>query len=303
MPNLRIRSFCTNIAEKLKDENGYVPVRNILAEFRIRLEMTPLLVEAMLASRQIGENLNRDELEWVILTDKDRFDVSFEAIAAEATEFPLEHRFRNTIAHEAIHSLSFRCSESLFLLDEKPRPGESNASFVTRLERQTEALSPLLLFPYSRIIDLLRIKDFDAITLSNFRRSLGVSRDVFISRLSLLLHYDPEDLRFNGHLENVLIGVGEWINGGRYVLRKWPFFANFSNGNYPHFVGFRASSIDVDLQGLLNDSNFCLCGGNADRCCFEYRDDNPRIKWNFDMSVELSAYQKKTRFLYIIRRR
>jgi hypothetical protein len=302
MPNRRIISFCTNVAEKLKDENGYVPVRNILAEFQIKLEVTPLLVEAMLASRPIGGNLDRDELEWVILTDKDRFDVSFEAIASEGTESPLEPRFRNTIAHEAIHSLSFRCSESRFLLDEKPRSGESHASFVTRLERQTEALSPLLLFPYSRITDLLRIKDVDAITLSSFRRSLGVSRDVFINRLSLLRDYDPEDLRFNGHLENVLIGIGEWINGDRYVLRKWPFYANFSNGNYPHFVGFRQGSIDVDLQGLLNDPNFCLCGGNTDKYRFECRDEKPGIRWDLDISVELSAYQKRTRFLYVIRR-
>jgi hypothetical protein len=303
MSKRKLIEFCTDCAEKIKDKNGYVSIRDILARFRINLEITPLLVEAMLASRPSRENKNTDQLEWLILADKDRFDISSEAIAAESMYFPLNPRFRNTIAHEALHSLSFRSRDVGFALAEKPRPGESKEAFVSRLERETEKLSPLLLIPNSRIAALLEIEGFNANSVADFQRSLGVSRDVFINRLALLNLCDPEDLKHNGHLENVVIGIGEWLGRDQYIFKKWPFYTRFADGMLPRFVAVRDGSIDLDVKEYLIDPEFCLCGGASDQQSFVYTDGHCKTSWEFVISVESSARKAGSRSLFIIRRR
>jgi len=302
MPNQELIRFCVDCAEKLKDKNGYVSIRDVLARFRIKLEITPLLVEAMLAWRPTGENRSADQLEWIILADQDQFKVSPDAIAREGMHSPLDARFRNTIAHEAIHSLSFRTRDASFPLAEKPSAGETQDSFVSRLEKETEELSPLLLVPYSRIAALLEIKDFNANAVASFQRSLGVSRDVFVNCLALLKRHDPEDLKHNGPLENVIIGIGEWHGRDKFAFQSWPVYMRFADGILPKFVTPRRGSIDLDIAEYLDDSAFCLCGGDSYQQRFVYRAEYSKTPWEFVISVELSSRRAGSRSLFMIRR-
>ena len=139
-----MRDARLNIANKTSGLDGFVQMRALADGFGVGIEVRPLLVEATLASSTQGAD---DEPSWTVLIDSERFAATSEMINQESPNAPLPARLRTTIAHELLHSTSFRKGANGFELDIPRRKGESKSDHLLRGERETEKLSPLLLIP------------------------------------------------------------------------------------------------------------------------------------------------------------
>ena len=127
----RIADACTAIGNEVADENGFVPIRNLLARFHANLLIRPLLVEGLLASTEHGSENNLDAGRWSVLLDSETYQISELEVKAESQERPLPSRLRNTVAHELVHSLAFRPSEFGIRL-RKQTDGKENQNALVR---------------------------------------------------------------------------------------------------------------------------------------------------------------------------
>src|SRR5207237_1246447 len=96
---------------------------------------------------------------FAVLLDSETFDVDDKVVARETEERPLPVRFRNTVAHELVHSLAFRPEQFGLRLQQDVGSEEKVSEFVKDVERETERFSPLLLWPEKALNDLLEKRD------------------------------------------------------------------------------------------------------------------------------------------------
>ena len=136
---------CTEIANDVADDSGFVSVRALLERFQAKLLIRPLLVEGMLASLDLDAREQGRTSRWAVLVDSESYSVTDSEVREEHPGKPLPSRLRNTVAHELVHSLAFRPSEFGIKLA-KSNESEKSKALVESIERQTERFSPLLLW-------------------------------------------------------------------------------------------------------------------------------------------------------------
>ena len=297
-------AFCVEEAEKLAQPDGFVPVSAIARRFRAEVTARPLLVEAMLGSiTPEALDGNGSSPRWIVLIDSERFQVTAEDILNESSARPLPVRLRNTIAHEVVHSLSFRTGEFGFSFLSSRKKSEKIHAFIQRVEKETEELSPLLLVPQSAIVTLCRQPELNIEDLCALRSQCGISREVLINRLCLLSKHDPEDIRYGTYLGNIAVGCGEWIDESAARLAGWPLYFNFDRGWIPNVVTLIRQKRGMLAAETTTDPSFWLNGGDSCTAEFEdselpYQPSYSRMKIRF--SVERTDRCAEMRFLFLI---
>jgi hypothetical protein len=193
----------------------------------------------------------KGETPWAVLVDSEKYRISQSEIDEEKPSRTLPARLRNTIAHELVHSLPFRVREFGIKLKQPPDSLASQKELVLKLENQIESLSPLLLLPERSLTQgLSALKHAMSLQDARAMRKLhGVSRQVFVNRLSML-SFVGENRRRIG-LNNVGIGVGEWKSDQEPVLRKWPLFVNFEKNLRPSFLHTSTKQDYAPARGLF----------------------------------------------------
>jgi len=292
---------CTAIANEVTDENGFVPIRSLLARFDAQLIVRPLLVEGMLASAESASNKNK----WLVLVDSDTYQVTDSALAAESSHAPLESRLRNTVAHELVHSFAFRPSEFGIRLKNLPEDGADSEEVVRTIERETEHLSPLLLCSERGLEKSLKTKkrSWSIDDLVEVMRSMGISRTLLINRLRLLR--PTNNLRELPGVRNIAIGLAEWNRWGTAVLKGWPpLFLNFDRNIAPGFCFSVLRQEGVLAQDVWKDPSFIMCGGprkSADLTVDAGTAQSPNSsKMKVHISCEDSQKEAGAEFMYVV---
>lgn len=300
----RLPHLCASISNEISDEDGFVPVRSLLRRFQARLVVRPLLVEAMLASVAEGNGSDIDSTRWTVLVDRDTHPVSDDDVQVEAKGKALSPRFRNTVAHELVHSIAFR--PGAFGVDLRVERDADYSAFVDQIEAVTEKLSPLLLISdkaLRRLIDdaerPLSVEDF-----AHIARAMGVSREVLVSRLSSIPLGDEHRFRQSVALRNQALVVGEWIDGQQAVLRSWPQFWNFDRNIVPAFVLGLNKHDRIPIASFCSDSAFEGCGGWREWVEFEVKagvvgapdSHSMRIR----ISMERAERRPRAQFLFAV---
>lgn len=303
----RFAETCRAISNEVSDELGFVPVRSLLARFSARLLIRPLLVEGMLASVEDSAS-HGCGCRWAVLIDSETYRISESHVEQESYEKPLPGRLRNTIAHELVHSLAFRPGEFGIHLQHATNKTSPN-DLVASIERETEMLSPLLLWSEKALAKLLgnKTEPLSLEELKGVRSNMGISRHVLINRLRLLGPADSKDFRRQIGLRNLAIGIAEWTEGGSAVFRKWPLFFNFDRNYVPAFLLKVAHQDRLPAKSVFFDEAFAMCGGP--RSTFEFVTDaggeavpNAR-RFEVECTVENGNRKAGSEFLYVIRRR
>ena len=298
--------LCVEEAEKLAQSDGFVSVDAIARRFQAEIIVRPLLVEAMLASLTPEALAGQGSSpQWVVLIDSERFPVTAEDIRDESSARPLPVRLRNSVAHEIVHSLTFRGGEFGFTFLRSRKKGEEKNAFIQRVEKETEELSPLLLVPQSIIAAQCREPELSIENLCVLRSQCGISRDVLINRLCLLSKHDPEDIRYGTCLDNIAVGRGEWINESEARLASWPLYSHFDRGLIPNVVTAIRQKRGMLAVEVTDDSSFWLNGGGS--CNAEFEDSESRYQLSYSrtkirFSVEQTDRRAGTSFLFLIRK-
>lgn len=264
----QLDQLCIRIGNEVADEGGFVPIRDLLRRFQVQLIVRPLLVEGMLATvDSVGDAARSSQ--WAVLVDSEMHALSDESIRSESSERPLHVRARNTIAHELAHSLAFRASEFGIGTVTSGR-AKASADLVKVIERETERLSPLLLVTEKGLKQFVSASSrrISAAEITALRERLGVSREVFVSRLQMLRSNDETGLLEHTHFRNVAVGIADWTGQGA-VLRSWPLLVNFDRNVVPDFLlqilrqeRSRAGDLDIDRSSSL-------CNGSESEVTFE----------------------------------
>ncbi len=302
----RFAEVCAAIGSEVADDDGFVPVRKLLARFHANLMIRPLLVEGMLASIDRHSEVEATAGRWAVLVDSETYSVSKRAIEEESSTQPLPSRFRNTVAHELAHSLAFRPSEFGIQLRGQIDNEESQKELVKAIERETEQLSPLLLLPDKAIGKFLSGKK-QALSIEDFvllYRSMGVSRYLLIRRLGSLR--PTNDLRNRDGLKDIAIGIGKWIDGRNAVLKGWPVFMNFDKNIIPTFLLKLVDRDFLPAMTVFPDESFAMCGGPNNTIELETDagvTDAPNSgSMKIQCSIENVNRKAEAEFLYVVRK-
>jgi hypothetical protein len=303
----RLAEVCTLIGNEVADENGFVTVHKLLARFHASLLVRPLLVEGMLAFVDRGDT-NLDSNQWAVLLDSETYQVSEADIEKESHERPLPSRLRNTIAHELVHSLAFRSSEFGIQLRKENENEESQYDLVREIERETERLSPLLLWSDKALAKLLsnRKESLSVQELDEARQTIGISRHVLINRFRLLRSTDPNGFLNRSGLKDIAIGLAEWVDGKIAVLRSWPLFVNFDRNIMPAFFIKISNQDRLPAKAAFPDEIFAMCGGpnNVVEFVTDVRTEAaPTLeKMKVECSVGQTDKRKGAEFLFVVRK-
>lgn len=306
---VRFAATCRAIGNEVSDDFGFVPVRNLLSRFSAQLLIRPLLVEGMLASVE-DSGRNGSNHRWAVLIDSETYRISELHVDQETHERPLPSRLRNTIAHELVHSLAFRPAEFGIRLRIRNATAKINANvLVAAIERETEKLSPLLLWSEKALAGLLARKreQLSLEDLTEVRASMGISRHVLINRLRLLSPTDSKDFRHHIGLRNLAIGMAEWTENGSAVLRSWPVFFNFDKNHVPSFLLRVARQDRLPAKEIFTDESFAMCGGSSNTLEFMVEAGSEEVRnarrLEVECNIESGSRRAGTEFLYVIRRR
>jgi hypothetical protein len=265
----KIAELCGAIGNEVTDETGFVPIRHLLDRFHASLLIRPLLVEGMLAS--LEGSASETGSRWAVLVDHEKYPYSQHDIDEERQTRQLPARMRNTIAHELVHSLAFRSSEFGVQLKARSNTPDGLRELVQAIERETERLSPLLLWPEKAIQNLLRDRR-ESLSLTELLRVMetaGISRYVLVNRLAFIQPATDENaLLFSAGLRNLAIGVGVWGVNNSY-LKEWPLFRNFDDGAVPSFLLRMIGHDRVAADALFADKSFAMLGGLKNAIEFE----------------------------------
>jgi len=280
---------CTTIANEAADARGFVSVRSLLARFRTKLILRPLLIEGMLASDPSSSNAS-GRSNWAVLIDSETFPLHPKEIDEESAEHPLPSRFRNTVAHELVHALAFRSTEFGVRLRTQPKDEDDMRVLVRAIENETERLSPLLLWPEKAIRELVRTKA-QAVTireLARICRTMGISRYVLVSRLRLLR---AAEYGYLDHvaLKNIAVGIGEWVGAGKAVLKGWPTFINFERNIVPEPILRLIQMEQLPADAEVADQSFVLCGGSNGSTEMDVPAGVPAVPKAESMKIQFSA--------------
>ena len=266
----------------------------------VRIEARPLLVEASLASSTQWAD---DEPSWTVLIDSDRFGVTNEMINQESPNTPLPARLRTTIAHELLHSMSFRKGADGFELNVRRRKGESKSDHLLRIERETERLSPLLLIAEQAIKNLAAKAKLTIADFLELRTRCSVSREVLINRFSLLERDDS--LLHRTGLENIAIGILARQREKTFHLMPWPLFSNFDRNRLPWFIRALAKHQPIEVSQVVRDPSFVLNGGEELEIALSGHDDREALdymKMQVCFSIETVNPSKLSSCLFFVRK-
>lgn len=302
----RIADACITIGNEVSDENGFVPVRNLLARFNANLLVRPLLVEGMLAFTEHGSVNNLNAGRWSVLLDSETYQISELDVQAESQKKVLPSRLRNTVAHELVHSLAFRPSEFGIQLRSQTCSKENQNALVQEIERETERFSPLLLWSDIALARLLSDKE-RSLSVEEFTwayRSMGISRYVMINRLRLIRPTDSNGFRYRHGLKNLAIGIGEWIDGKTVVFKGWPLFLNFDRNIVPAFLLKLTNQDLLPAEEVISDMTFAMCGGPHNTVEFITNAGSSALptaeKMKVQCSIEHVEKRPNSEFLFVI---
>lgn len=302
----RIAGACIAIGNEVSDENGFVPVRNLLARFNANLLLRPLLVEGMLASTEQARADTPDAGRWSVLLDSETYPVTEQDIRAENQKRPLPSRLRNTVAHELVHSLAFRPSEFGIQLRTQTDYRASQSALVQEIERKTERFSPLLLLSDKALALLLsdKVRTLSVEDLTWMYRSMGISRYVMINRLQLIQPTDANGFRYRHGLRNLAVGIGEWVDRETAIFKGWPLFLNFDRNIMPAFLIKLTSQDLLRADAVISDRAFAMCGGSHDAVEFLTDAGSSALPESENMKVQCSIEhverKPKSEFLFVI---
>lgn len=251
-----LRKRCSWKASLAAEGNGFVPMRNLAQQLGARIEARPLLVEACVAT---DGNAKNGCSPWVVLVDSERFKISNSQIDEESSQRPLRSRLRTTIAHELLHVLTLTSGGDNPKSHQVRRKGETTKEYITRIESLTERLTPLLLIPESEVDGLSSKLDISFADFLSTRKKCAVSREMLISRFSLLSHQDQR--RFSGGLQNIALGMAQRSGVNTWELKPRPLFHNFHLNRLPWFLAKLDKGVAVQTSRLTNDATFLLNGG------------------------------------------
>ncbi len=302
----RIADACTTISNEVSDENGFVPIRNLLARFHASLKIRPLLVEGMLASTEYAGVDTHEVGRWSVLLDSDTYQVSEQEIKEESQERPLPSRLRNTVAHELVHSLAFRPSEFGIQLRRHAEDSENLSRLVQEIEKETERFSPLLLWSENALVRLLSDKK-SSLTVEELAwscRNMGISRYVMINRLGLIRPTDGRGFRYRNGLKNLAIGIGEWVDGNIAHFKGWPLFINFDRNIVPTFLLKLTNQDQLPAMWVIPDVTFAMCGGLENSVEFVTDAGLSALqaaeKMKVRVSIEHIDKKQRSKFLFVI---
>lgn len=301
----QIAQACRSICDSAADENGFVPIRHLLARFQATLISRPLLVEGMIASqRRNGSSDHR----WLVLVDSEKYQFDNRDLEREGPQNALPERLRFTVAHEMAHSLAFRVSEFGIRLP-NVNTAQTSRALVDAIEKETDRLSSLLLVSQKALQRVFkgRTSPPTADELAQARRAMGISRPVLISRLRSLSSTEAEGIKNGYGLTNLAIGIAEWMEGGAARLRNWPVFANFDRNVLPEFLLKLAHQDRLPAASSFADSSLSLCGG-SDNIVHLTSDagtpNSPRAeRLDLTCSVEDSRREPGSSSLYVVAKR
>jgi hypothetical protein len=261
----------------------------------------------MIGSARRSPDPTHEKREWIVFIDEEMHPISLEHIRREGPYSPLAERLRNTIAHELVHSLAFRPTDfGISQMWTEPK-ASSPAEFVKLVERHTERLSPLLLWPESALRTRLQ-NQREQVSIDDLvkaRRHMGISRYILINRLANLNQYDPNDLRHSLALQNIGIGLGEWREKGRCIVKSWPLFGRFERNDVPAFLRKIRQQDGTPAEAVFPDSSFAMCGGhNRSVTCVVDAGTarNPRsTTFSVELSMEATDQSPGSNFLFVVR--
>lgn len=287
-----LASACRSIADEVADANHFVSVRALLRRFNAQIVVRPLLVEAMLAER-IGAADN--EPRWVLLLDSERYELSREQLDQEATARPLTARLRNSVAHELAHALAFRPAEFGVVLE--THKGVS----LKDIEEETERVSPLLLVPDSAFDGLMLSGETALAQLDRLRRSLGVSRQVFVRRVQLLRHTGSPGIRPGEPFHDMALLTGSVRDDGAAVASSWPLFANFDRNVEPGFLHELRRQRSIPLGSILRQASSSNVTSSAILTVPAGTEMHPTSE-KMAVRIEVERDRNKGTFLVMVRR-
>jgi hypothetical protein len=287
----RFAQVCAAIGNEVaSDEDGFVAIRQLVSRLGAALVIRPLLVEGMLASLSGAASAAYGNRQWAVLVDSDTYSITPADLEDESFGNPLHWRFRNTVAHELVHLIALRANEFGLRAREISTLKGSQEAIVDAIERDTELLSPLLLWPEKALEKFLvsKAEPLSIADLVDVSRSLGISRPVSVSRLNLIPQADPLRLTQTRALKNVAIGVAEWIDKKVASLKKWPLFINFDRNIVPTFLLNLRAQERLSASSIVQDPAFGMCGGWQDSTIFECPAGVPDAPDAHSMHVRLS---------------
>ncbi len=259
---------CNNIASECADAENFVSVSRLVTRFRTKLLFRPLLVEGMIASAESEPVPGHGAAahQWYLLIDCETYRITGDDLENEKHGQPLPVRLRNTVAHELTHVLAFRANEFGVELPRLFKSAKSKRDFVYLIEKQTEKLSPLLLFT-DGFLDRLFAPSKAKTSLEDLcsaMHSTGVSRYVLINRLNLVALSDTKGFWSRPSLNNLAVGIGEWLSQEEAIFKTWPVYSKFDAGRVPEFVLKLERGAQVPPKSIFADTGFSLCGGTSD---------------------------------------
>jgi hypothetical protein len=253
-----ISRFCRDRANEIADDDGFVSVAKLAESLRSQIIARPLLVEAMLASREESTSIEPNSARWIILLNSQKFSVNEWELIREDSNNPLSGRIRNTIAHELVHLL-------ILQREKNHKPSKTTKKMIEALERDVVKLSPLLLVSGKSLNGLfsnekasLSISD-----LVHFCKKYGVSRQAFLNRINHLKVLDEGHVLDRSCLQNIAFGLGEWINDGQPRLLRQALFVQFDRNIYPSFLHSLAKNDPPTIRDIFTDERFYLNHGDA----------------------------------------
>ncbi len=281
------------IAERVADSTGFVPIAALAREVKADVRFRPLLVEGIAA-----QPTNKGD-RWCVLIDSDTHKISDEQFQKESSANPLSVRLRNTIAHELAHVISPRSVELLQAKD------KSRKELVDEIERETEQLSPALLMPRSALQSLIktRAEQLQLQELTEARERLAVSARVFVKRLELSSLESDNTFCHHPRLTNLVIGSGEWHSASSVDLHPMPFRS--VGGLLPEFAVELRKLRKVNPREMFDDPAFYLNGGPKTESTMELwlgTSDQPRAeKAKVILAVEEVPRKAGSTFLWLSR--
>ncbi len=282
----RIAASCADLGDQAADHTGFVALHRLATLLRVEVEFRPLLVEAVIAAPDGPGS-------WKVLVDSETHPEGVTQFPVESPDGPLSARLRNTLAHEFLHTLSFRAEEFGYRLELSGK--ETRAQAVKRLERETEGFSPFLVLAQKAIEAELESRGLTVEVLTDWRRRWSVSRQVLVARLVLFQSLPEFRLRFHGSITNVAVCVAEWVNEESAALLEWPVYFNFRDGIVPEFIWLLRSKGKPELRELFPDPALLLNGGNnltAQNALPAGTGTNPRSD-TLDVVIDVERVEKK----------
>lgn len=295
-------TVCQQLGDEVAEPyTGFVPLRNLLTRFRAKAIFRPLLVEAMFGSLE-----ESNDADWAVLIDSETYSITSAELEAERYSAPLPPRLRNTVAHELVHSISFRREEFGIRFVTGKHKVKAGRTLLQQIEHDTESLSPYVLLPNYALQNAFSPLD-DQVSpdyLRSLCRSHGVSPWVLINRLRAIpLSTGP---RLSPALRNVGAGLFQKRKGGFSSLLGWPLFTNFDNAITPKFLLDIKRTKSARSTESLPFQEFAMNGGTTSRICVELSAGTPNLprshSGQYELRVETGELPTDTPSIFVVRK-